>query len=283
MYQEERQIYYDRDLNIEAYNLSGIVQKFPNHFHEDYVIGFVEGGRRHLCCKGRAYQVRAGDLLLFNPHDNHFCEPIDGEPLDYRAVNISTAIMAKAVREIAGREQVLHFTQPVVAQSDIAPAVSSLYNTIMYNSSKLEKEEKFFFLLDQLLQEHASYLNAANELRLSEQITNLCTYIQDNFANNITLDELVAMTSFGKSHLLRSFTKQVGVSPYRYLQNIRLNKAKKLLEQGVTPLDTAIMAGFSDQSHFTNFFKEFIGLTPKQYQRIFAEHTSSLLNNPKER
>lgn len=50
--QEQRHIYYDRDLDIEAYNLSGIVQKFPNHFHEYYVIGFVEGGKRHLWCKG---------------------------------------------------------------------------------------------------------------------------------------------------------------------------------------------------------------------------------------
>ena len=46
--QEQRHIYYDPDLKIEAYNLIGIVQKFPNHFHECYVIGFVEGGCRHL-------------------------------------------------------------------------------------------------------------------------------------------------------------------------------------------------------------------------------------------
>ena len=39
--QEQRHVYYDCDLAIEAYNLSGIVQKFPNHFHEYYVIGFV--------------------------------------------------------------------------------------------------------------------------------------------------------------------------------------------------------------------------------------------------
>ena len=39
--QEQRHVYYDHDLEIEAYNLSGIVQKFPNHFHDYYVIGFV--------------------------------------------------------------------------------------------------------------------------------------------------------------------------------------------------------------------------------------------------
>ena len=41
--QEQRHVYYDRDLEIEAYNLGGIVQKFPNHFHEFYVLGFIEG------------------------------------------------------------------------------------------------------------------------------------------------------------------------------------------------------------------------------------------------
>ena len=95
--------------------------------------------------------------------------------------------------------------------------------------------------------------------------------MEEHFSENITLDDLLSMTSFGKSYLLRSFTKQVGVSPYRYLQTVRLEKAKKFLEQGVAPIDAADMAGFADQSHFTNFFKEFIGLTPKQYQKIFTD------------
>lgn len=42
--QEQRHVYYDTDLKIEAYHLTGIVQPFPNHFHDYYVIGFVEGG-----------------------------------------------------------------------------------------------------------------------------------------------------------------------------------------------------------------------------------------------
>ena len=52
--QEQRHVYYDTDLKIEAYHLTGIVQPFPNHFHDYYVIGFVEGGRRHLWCRDRA-------------------------------------------------------------------------------------------------------------------------------------------------------------------------------------------------------------------------------------
>ena len=100
--QEQRHIYYDQDLKIEAYNLSGIVQKFPNHFHEYYVVGFVEGGKRRLWCRGKEYDLNAGDLLLFNPRDNHYCAPVDGALLDYRGINIGPEAMSKAVREITG-------------------------------------------------------------------------------------------------------------------------------------------------------------------------------------
>lgn len=267
--QEQRHVYYDSDLKIEAYNLSGVVQKFPNHFHEYYVIGFIEGGRRHLWCKNQEYEVSAGDLILFNPRDNHYCAPVDGEPLDYRAVNIQSEVMEQAVKEITGQQFIPHFTQNVVFHSDITQSVAALYHAILHRSLKLEKEEALFFLLEQVIQEFSTPFKEEDVLAQDERIQALCGYMEEHFAENVTLDDLLSMTPFGKSYLLRSFTKQLGVSPYRYLQTIRLDKSKKFLEQGIPPVEAAAMAGFSDQSHFTHFFKEFIGLTPRQYQKIF--------------
>ncbi len=82
MKQEERTVCFDDELGIEAYRFKGIMQKFPNHFHEYYVIGFIESGRRHLSCKNKEYTIGPGDILLFNPRDNHTCEQIDGKTLD---------------------------------------------------------------------------------------------------------------------------------------------------------------------------------------------------------
>ena len=62
-----------------------------------------------------------------------------------------------------------------------------------------------------------------------------------------------------------------GVTPYRYLENIRIGEAKKLLEQGASPLDAALATGFCDQSHFTNYFSRFIGLAPGVYRDIFLK------------
>ncbi|MDO4275014.1 MAG: AraC family transcriptional regulator [Eubacteriales bacterium] len=269
--QEQRHIYYDRDLGIEAYQLSGIVQKFPNHFHEFYVIGFIEGGKRHLWCKGQEYDLSAGDLVLFNARDNHYCAPVGKELLDYRALNINCDVMSAAAKGITGKDYVPHFTQNVIYQSEIAPSVADVYDAILADAPKLQKEEAFFHLLEQVLQEYAAPNKNISDSEPDGQVKMLCTYMEEHLGENISLDDLLSMTSFGKSYLLRSFTKQVGVSPYRYLQTIRIDKAKKLLEQGVEPIDVACMTGFSDQSHFTNFFKGFIGVTPKQYQRIFTE------------
>lgn len=72
-----------------------------------------------------------------------------------------------------------------------------------------------------------------------------------------------------KYTLIRNFTHEMQITPYQYLETIRINQAKKLLEAGIDLTEIAILAGFSDQSHFTRFFKKLIGLTPKQYQNIF--------------
>ena len=69
----------------------------------------------------------------------------------------------------------------------------------------------------------------------------------------------------------RAFAKSKGVTPYSYLENIRIGKARKLLEQGVPPVEAALQTGFSDQSHVTNYFSRFIGLPPGVYRDIFLD------------
>jgi mannose-6-phosphate isomerase-like protein (cupin superfamily) len=104
MIREERTVRYDNELGIEAYRFKGIMLKFPNHFHEYYVIGFIEAGRRHLSCKNREYTIGDGDMILFNPLDNHTCEQTDGKTLDYRCLNIQPEVMRKTILEITGAD-----------------------------------------------------------------------------------------------------------------------------------------------------------------------------------
>ncbi|MDN9571465.1 AraC family transcriptional regulator [Clostridioides difficile] len=275
MRQEERTVCFDRELKIEAYRFKGIMQKFPNHFHEHYVIGFIEKGQRYLSCKNKEYTTSTGDLLLFNPFDSHTCEQIDDKVLDYRCINIKPEIMKKTVFEITGKNYLPKFNQPVIFRSELVPLLQELHYIIMEEELDFKKEELFFFLIEQLIEEHTEPNLQSNLENTNIEIQAVCDYLENNYAEHIVLDELSTISGMNKYSLLRNFTKLKGITPYRYLENIRVNKAKKLLEKGVEPIDAAIQTGFVDQSHFTNFFKNFIGLTPKQYQNIFINDDSN--------
>ena len=108
MQKEIRTVCYDDDLHIEAYRFEGIVQPFPNHFHDYYVIGFIEAGTRCLSCKNKEYTVGPGNILLFNPNDNHSCVQCDGKTLDYRALNIPKETMLSLAKEITGQRELRH-------------------------------------------------------------------------------------------------------------------------------------------------------------------------------
>ncbi|CZR96620.1 MULTISPECIES: AraC family ligand binding domain-containing protein [unclassified Clostridioides] len=272
MKQEERTVCFDKELKIEAYRFKGIMQKFPNHFHEHYVIGFIEKGQRYLSCKNKEYTTSTGDLLLFNPFDSHTCEQIDNKVLDYRCINIKPEIMKKTVFEITGENYLPKFNQSVIFRSELVPLLQELHHIIMEEELDFKKEELFFFLIEQLIEEYTEPNLQFNLEKTSIEIQAVCDYLEDNYAERILLDELSAIAGMNKYSLLRNFTKLKGITPYRYLENIRVNKAKRLLENGVEPIDAAIQTGFVDQSHFTNFFKNFIGLTPKQYQNIFTNN-----------
>ena len=222
-----------------------------------------------MWCRHKEYVCEKGDMILFNPLDNHHCAPLDDSILDYRAVNIQPEVMQTIMEELFQTKQLPHFTTPLIKNCEYTQQLSSLYQAIMEQACTLEKEEALYFLMQPLME---NYMEIEKEdAPLEEPIQKLCAYMEEHYADNITLQTLSELSHFSKSYLLNAFTRQTGVSCYRYLQTVRIHQAKKMLEKGLSLKDAAMAAGFSDQSHFTNFFKMFIGLTPKQYQRIFLK------------
>lgn len=274
MQREIRTACYDGELHLEAYRFEGIVQPFPNHFHDYYVIGFIEEGNRSLSCKNKEYMVGQGNILLFNPNDNHSCVQCDGGTFDYRGLNISKETMLSLAEEITGRRMQIGFSENVIKNNELNHYLHSLHQAIMDGSKEFEKEEMLLFLISLLIEQYGQpFTNCIPEC--SEEIERACEFMAEHFAGHITLENLCKCSGLSKSTLLRAFTKSKGVTPYRYLQTIRIGKAKELLAQGVPAVDAAIQTGFSDQSHFSNFFHMFIGLSPSSYRRIFKEGGTS--------
>ncbi|MDO4301017.1 MAG: AraC family transcriptional regulator [Clostridia bacterium] len=269
MKKEIRKISYDEELEIEAYSFEGVIQAFPNHFHNHYVIGLIEEGERFLYCKNREYIVGKDCILLFNPNDNHSCTQNDGGTLYYKGLNIPENKMLNLTEEITGKRQLNVFSENVIYNSAIKHYILSLHKMIMKESKEFEKEEILLFLISSLIEQYGQpFDNNISECR--REIDLACSFMERHFDEHISLKQLCQCSNLSKSTLLRAFTKSKGVTPYRYLQTIRINKAKVLLEKGISPADAALLTGFSDQSHFTNFFNMFIGISPAAYRNIFT-------------
>lgn len=269
---EKRQIYLDKELDIEAYWFYGIMQKFPNHFHEYYVIGFVEEGQRRLLCKNKDYTINPRDLVILNPFDSHTCMQINNEALDWRCINIKKEVIQKVTEEIYGEKYLPSFSKTVLSDTEILMLLKELHTMIVLGTGNSKtRKEKFYKIIKKLYDEYNGQI-LEEEVIPAEEIKYLCRYMKNNYRQKLTLDELSEITGQNKFTLLRNFNKVHGLTPYQYLETIRIEKARTYLEEGYTPAEVALNTGFSDQSHFTRFFKSFIGFTPKQYQKLFKEN-----------
>lgn len=270
MKKETRTVVYDDELRLEAYRFEGIEQPFPNHFHEHYVIGYVEDGTRELSCRNRKYTIERDSIVLFNPGDNHGCVQSNGGTFDYRGLNISKDIMLDLAEEVTGKRELPGFTENVIYDEDAVCYLRLLHEMVMQGTCGFEKEETLLLLISLLIWNYGQpFACCVPECR--QEIRKACEYMEQHFAERIYLDQICRYAGLSKSTLLRAFTKSKGVTPYRYLEAVRINEAKKLLAEGVPPVEAAMRTGFSDQSHFTNYFNQFIGLAPGIYREIFSE------------
>ena len=269
MEQAKREMYYDTRLQIEACFFSGLMQPFPMHFHEYYVIGLVERGQRALTCRNRDYTIGARDILLFSPGDSHGCAQTDGGTLAYRSIHVKRDVMLALAEEYTGRQTLPAFPDPVIRDGEAAGYLRDLHELVMAEGPVLCREERWRLLVSLLLERYgAEAPQPAPGGR--EEVDRACAFMEAHLDASISLSQLCDHTGLSKSTLLRAFVREKGVTPYRYLENIRIGKAKKLLAQGVPPVEAALRTGFSDQSHFTGFFSRFIGLPPGAYQGIFS-------------
>jgi YesN/AraC family two-component response regulator len=108
------------------------------------------------------------------------------------------------------------------------------------------------------------------EDRFSLTITNCKNYIYNNRYEKLTHDNVANQAELSHSYLSILFKKEVGISVTDYIQQVKIDEAKNLIEYTNTPLsEIGSLLNFSDQSYFTKVFKKHTGITPKQYKEKY--------------
>jgi AraC family transcriptional regulator len=91
-------------------------------------------------------------------------------------------------------------------------------------------------------------------------------YIDAALDGDLTLDVMAEVTGMNPFHFARTFRRQFGETPHRYVLRRRIDRARRLLSETETPLvEVALACGFGSQSHFTSTFRRQVGVTPSQY------------------
>lgn len=124
-------------------------------------------------------------------------------------------------------------------------------------------------LICMLRNDHLSIVPGSHTI-LSRECTQIKNYLDANYAENITLDTLAAITHMNKYYMAHAFTKYIGVSPISYLLEKRIQEGKSLLEStSLSIAQVSATLGFSSQSYFSQAFKKATGQTPIQYRNAF--------------
>ena len=99
------------------------------------------------------------------------------------------------------------------------------------------------------------------------QLLQVLEYINEHLHEDIKLADLAQLLDISQFHFSHLFKQSIGVSPYQYVIQQRVERAKQLLKQTDQPImDIAFLCGFNSHSHLSKQFRQLTGMTPKAYR-----------------
>ena len=96
-------------------------------------------------------------------------------------------------------------------------------------------------------------------------------YVENNYSDNITIDDMARLCDFSQSHFMKFFKKNMEVSFIEYLNNYRLTMASRLLISSTSSIIAISMeSGFDNLSYFNRLFKKKYEMTPSEFRKRYT-------------
>jgi AraC-like DNA-binding protein len=263
---EWTKIAHNPQLDVELLHAYYVQHAYPRHSHDYYVISLIERGRQSFTHLGTKHRTPPGGLILINPGAVHTGEAADAHGFELRALYPSVSLMETAVFELTGRQALPFFKGVLVDHRWATNGISSLHKALLEGAGMLESESRLFWMMTQLIKQYADIGSSEQHLGKEKQaIQQARHFIEEHFAENVSLQTLAQHVSLSPYYLLRAFRAEVGMPPYAYLESVRIRHTQRLIRAGRSLAEVAAEVGFSSQSHMTRQFKKIIGVTPGQY------------------
>lgn len=268
---------YNR-LPIATYAISDLPHdgKTPfchKHYHKEFEVLAVSGGRCEFAVDGTAYQGGKGDIFFVPPYAPHAGFSLPGDSLSYFCCSFDLSILKEdefAYLFESGRLGIV----PVIHSSD--PICAELYRSIqsVYRQSEAHAEHwdlmvrgQLLYLFGLLWQNGAIRHAERGELNSGFGIQVL-DILRTHYGEQITSADVAAQLSYSHSYFCRKFKETFSLSFQQYLTQYRLSKARLLLTQdSLTVGEIAEKVGYNSASFFIRQFHSLYGCTPGQFQK----------------
>jgi two-component system response regulator YesN len=103
----------------------------------------------------------------------------------------------------------------------------------------------------------------------SNMVINIMNFILENYHKKLSLDHISKMFFISREHLCRNFKKETGENLFRFINRLRMEKARELLEdESLKIYNISRMVGFADNNYFTKVFKKHFGVLPQEYRNV---------------
>jgi len=124
-----------------------------------------------------------------------------------------------------------------------------------------------YLFLDYLIQSaHSTQLVSSSKMS-DYYIKEAINYIEQNFQNNISIEDVATVCGINRSYLGKIFKKSTGQSPQEFLMNYRMVKAAELLKlTSLSIADIGSAIGYENQLHFSRAFKNIYGVSPREWR-----------------
>ena len=253
------------DVHIEE-RVTESQSKLDYHFHDYYEITLILSGDVTVLVSDKLSDGTFARAVLTPPNTPHYLNPNTLAP--YRRINV--AISRQFIEPKTEDEtEALAFFGEKGAEIRISAAraeeLAEILRKANNESSPFRKRLLIFYLISML-----SDFKEAPEgsVKLPQFVSKAVDYINTHYAEKFTAEKLAWQLKVGRTTLLTSFKKHIGITLNAYLLKCRIHHALILLKQGKSEPEVAEAVGFSDSANMIRTFKRELGTTPMKYIKI---------------
>lgn len=249
----------------EVFHASFTEHAYPRHCHDTWTVLIVDAGavRYDLDRHPRAASPKAVTVLPpFVAHDGQSARP--GHSFHKRVLYVDTDTISEGLIGAA-------VDRSTIEDAALRHSISRLHQALGDAPDDLEPESLLALIVDRIAASlvgstETSAPGLSSAARSSAAAEALRAELDARSFERLDLGDLAAELGWHPTHLIRSFTRQYGLPPHRYLISRRLDDARRQLLDGVAPAAVAANVGFHDQAHLGRHFKAHLGVTPGRYR-----------------